>query len=105
MTHRIQVPDELGNSDWLRFNISLLFPRSADPYLVDKLATWLPVFSQVFGKMDEQLTFDTVSIEGLSSQFDAGYIQANNLLVRTSMAEIKGKFRVNESLTLNTVEA
>jgi len=63
------------------------------------------LFSQIFGKMDKQLTFNTITIEGLSSRFDAGYIQANNLLVRTSKAEIKGKFQVNESLTLDTIEA
>jgi len=99
------VPDHLSDSDFLRFNITLLFPYSTTPYTVDKLATWLPMFTQVFGEMDKQLTFNDATIEGSSSSFDAGYIQANNLLVKTALAEIKGKFQVNQSLTLDTIEA
>lgn len=55
--------------------------------------------------MDKQLTFSKATIEGGSSKFDAGYLQATDLLVKTAMSEINGDFRVNGSLTLDTVEA
>jgi len=51
------------------------------------------------------LTFNKATIEGPSSVFNADYIRANKLLVKTSMAEINGVFWVNDSLTLDTVEA
>jgi hypothetical protein len=54
--------------------------------------------------MDKQLTFSKATIEGASSNIYVGYLQANNLLVQTSLAEIKGTFQVNESLTLDTVD-
>ena len=100
-----QVPNNLSGSDSLRFNISLLFPHAAHPSSIDRLATWLPMFTQSFKHMDKQWTFSKVTIEGSSSTFDAGYLQANNLLIQTSSAEIKGTFQVNESLTLDTVDA
>lgn len=55
--------------------------------------------------MNKNLTFNKVTIEGPSSKFDAGYIQAMTLLVMTSSAGIKGNFKVNGSLTLDTVDA
>jgi hypothetical protein len=63
------------------------------------------MFTQSFAHMDDQWTFSKITIEGPLSKFEAGYLQANNLLVQTSLAEIKGTFQVNESLTLDTVDA
>lgn len=100
-----QVPSNLSGSDSLRFNITLLFPQTTNTAAVNQLATWLPMFSQSFGRMDKQLTFNKATIEGAASNFSAAYLQANNLYVKTSLAEIKGNFRVNESLTLDTAEA
>jgi hypothetical protein len=100
-----QVPDNLSGSDSLRFNITLLFPQTSHPSTVDRLATWLPMFTQSFDHMDKQWTFSKATIEGPSSKFDAGYVQAHNMLVQTSLAEIKGTFQVNGSLTLDTVDA
>lgn len=73
--------------------------------VVDTLATWLPMFDQNFGYMDTQLTFSKATIEGDSSTIDAKYVQADNLLVKTSLAAIKGNFRANGSLTLDTIDA
>jgi hypothetical protein len=101
----LYVPDKLSGSDSLQFNISLLFPFTTNPSTVDILATWLPMFTQSFAHMDDQWTFSKITIEGPLSKFEAGYLQANNLLVQTSLAEIKGTFQVNESLTLDTVDA
>jgi len=101
----LYVPDNLSGSDSLRFNISLLFPSTTHPSTVDRLATWLPMFTQSFAYMDEQWTFSKTTIEGSLSKFEAGYLQAHNMLVQTSLAEIKGTFQVNESLTLDTVDA
>jgi len=101
----IYVPNNLSGTDSLRFNISLLFPHTAHSSTVDRLATWLPMFTQSFGQMDTTWTFSKATIEGPLSKFNAGYLQANNLLVQTSLAEIKGTFHVNESLTLDTVDA
>lgn len=55
--------------------------------------------------MDKNLTFSKATIEGTSSPFYAGYLQANNLIVQTTSASIKGTFHANESLTLDTVDA
>lgn len=101
----IYVPDKLSGSDSIRFNISLLFPPTTHPSTVDRLATWLPTFTQSFDNMDKQWTFSKATIEGPSSQFSAGFLQANNLLIQTSSAEIEGTFYVNESLTLDTIDA
>lgn len=105
LKHLLQVPANLSGTDSLRFNISLLFPHTAHTSTVDRLATWLPLFTQNFGQMDTTWTFSAATIEGPLSKFNAGYLQANNLFVQTSLAEIKGTFHVNESLTLDTVDA
>jgi hypothetical protein len=101
----LQVPGKLSGSDLLQFNITLLFPHTSHPSTVDRLSTWLPGFTQSFDNMDKQLTFSKATIEGPSSKVNVGYLQANNLLVQTSSAEIQGSFQVNESLTLDTVDA
>lgn len=101
----IQVPDNLTNTDSLHFNITLLFPHVSSPSSVNKLATWLPTFRQSVGAMSENWTFSSASIQGDSSVFTAESLQANNLVVQTSSAEISGNFYVNESLTLDTIDA
>jgi hypothetical protein len=63
------------------------------------------MFTQHVDHMDKHWTFDKAIIEGPLSPFYAGYLQANNLIVQTSLAEINGTFQVNESLTLDTVDA
>lgn len=95
----------MSSSETLHFNITLLFPHITSPSTVDKLATWLPTFTQSIGDLDKLWTFNTANIQGGSSTIDVGYLQANNLIVQTSSAEIKGTFYVNESLTLDTIDA
>jgi hypothetical protein len=73
--------------------------------VVDTLATWLPMFDQNFGYMDTHISFSKATIEGDSSEISAKYVQADNLLVKTSLAAITGKFRANSSLTLDTIDA
>ncbi|KAF7964841.1 hypothetical protein HWV62_2510 [Athelia sp. TMB] len=101
----LYVPDNLSNADSLYFNITLLFPHISSPSSVNKLATYLPTFRQSVGAMSENWTFSSVSMQGDSSVFKADYLQANNLIVQTSSAEISGKFYVTESLTLDTIDA
>lgn len=100
-----QVPNNLSGSDYIHFGLNLFFPSTTGVAVVDTLATWLPMFDQNFGYMDTQLTFSKATIEGDLSTIDAKYVQADNLLVRTSLAAIKGKFRANRSLTLDTIDA
>ena len=100
-----QVPNNLSGSDYIHFGLNLFFPSTTETAVVDTLATWLPMFDQNFGYMDTQLTFSKATIEGDLSTVDAKYVQADNLLVKTSLAAIKGKFRANQSLTLDTIDA
>jgi hypothetical protein len=100
-----QIPGKLSGSDLLHFNITLLFPHTSHPSTVDRLSTWLPGFTQSFDNMDKQLTFSKATIEGPSSKVIVGYLQAKNLIIQTSSAAIQGNFHVDESLTLDTVDA
>ena len=100
-----QVPSNLSSSDYIHFSLNLFFPLATEATVVNTLATWLPMFDQNFGYMDTQLTFSKATIEGNLSTIDAKYVQAEHLLVKTSLAAIKGKFRANRSLTLDTVDA
>jgi len=101
----LYVPGKLSGSDSLQFNITLWFPHASQPSAVDRLSTWLPGFTQSFDNMDKQWTFGKVTIEGPSSKVDVGYLQANDLHIQTSSAGIRGQFQVNQSMTLDTVDA
>ncbi|KAF8558013.1 hypothetical protein OG21DRAFT_1406107 [Imleria badia] len=101
----LSVPDNLAPTDNILYNITLLFPQNAIPSRVDSFATVLPMFDQHFGSFDGNVTFDKVTIEGTVSRVTVDSIQANRILVDTSLEPVTGTFYVNTSLIISTINA
>ncbi|KAH0827548.1 hypothetical protein J3R83DRAFT_4269 [Lanmaoa asiatica] len=83
----LYVPDNLTATDNILYNITLLFPQAAISSQVDSFSTFLPMFDQRFGS------------------FDGNYLQADRLLVDTSLESVTGTFSANTSLLVSTIMA
>ncbi|KAG2146030.1 uncharacterized protein EDB93DRAFT_1251237 [Suillus bovinus] len=101
----IYVPDNMSLNDQLLFNITLLYPQSAITAQVNSFATYLPLFTQMFGDFGDYVNFERVSIEGPLSRIFVGSIEADDILVQTSLEPIFGQFAASRSLFVNTIQA
>ncbi|KIJ67959.1 hypothetical protein HYDPIDRAFT_83371 [Hydnomerulius pinastri MD-312] len=101
----LYVPDNLSSKDVILFNITLLFPQSPIPSRVDNFATFLPMFYQHFGSFGDYVNFKKVSIEGPISRITVESLQADKMLIDTSMEPIFGSFYATDSLAISTIMA
>lgn len=101
----LYVPGDLVPSDNILYNITLLFPHTAIPSQVDSFSTVLPMFDQLFSAFDGHVIFDKVSIEGAVSRVTVDSMQANSILIDTSLEPVTGMFHANTSLQISTVLA
>lgn len=101
----IYIPDNMSFNDQLLFNITLLYPQSPITAQVDSFSTYLPLFTQTFGDFGDYVYFDRVSIEGPLSRIFVGSIEANHILVETSLEPIFGQFAASCSLSVSTIQA
>ncbi|KAG6378140.1 hypothetical protein JVT61DRAFT_13828 [Boletus reticuloceps] len=100
----LYLPDDLASTDNILYNITLLFPQAAVPSQIDSFTTILPMFDQHFS-FDGNVTIDRVSIAGAASPVTVDSIQANRLLVDTSLEPVTGTFHVSDSLLISTILA
>ncbi|KAI0675297.1 hypothetical protein C8Q78DRAFT_1067092 [Trametes maxima] len=100
------TPQQLNLTDALTFNITLLLPRNnTSTRLIPQLLCHLPHFQQTYRQLDPQVIFDSVVLGGAMSGVAIESIQASQAVVKASSAEIRGKFTVDSSLSLETVSA
>ncbi|KAG1808201.1 uncharacterized protein BJ212DRAFT_1281051 [Suillus subaureus] len=101
----IYIPDNMSFNDQLLFNITLLYPQSPITAQVDAFATYLPLFAQTFGDFGNYVNFGRVSIEGPISRIFVSSIEANHILVETSLESIFGQFAASRTLSVSTIQA
>ncbi|KIJ18945.1 hypothetical protein PAXINDRAFT_166859 [Paxillus involutus ATCC 200175] len=101
----LYVPKNLTSNDNILFNISLLFPQSPIQSKVDTFATFLPMFDQQFGSLDDHVTFNKVTIEGPVSRVTVDSLHAAKILIDTSLEPVTGSFHASESLLISTILA
>ncbi|KAG1737694.1 hypothetical protein EDB19DRAFT_1717346 [Suillus lakei] len=118
----IYIPDNMSLNDQLLFNVTLLYPQSPITARVDSFATYLPLFTQTFGDFGDYVDFEKVSIEGPVSKIfvavsDCAYapfidflsalksMEADQMLVETSLEPIFGQFSASRSLFVSTIQA
>ncbi|KAI0358427.1 hypothetical protein OH77DRAFT_1502336 [Trametes cingulata] len=102
------TPMNLTVADTLAFNITLLLPRNntaPSTRLIPQLLCHLPHFQQTYQQLDPYVTFESVLLGGAMSGVSIESIQASQAVVKASSAEIRGKFTVDSSLSLETVSA
>ncbi|KAI0630353.1 hypothetical protein C8Q77DRAFT_1063682 [Trametes polyzona] len=102
------TPMNMTATDSLHFNITLLLPRNgsyANPHHIPQLLCHLPNFDQIYQGLDPDLSFGSVILGGAQSGVTIESIQASQAVVKASSAEIRGKFTVDSSLSLETVSA
>ncbi|KAH7913907.1 hypothetical protein BJ138DRAFT_1123987 [Hygrophoropsis aurantiaca] len=101
----LYVPDNLTASDSLLFNMTLLFPQAKRGSDIDALATYLPGIWQTFGDLKDYVNIKKVTIEGAGSKIDVTSLQADRILVDTSLQPISGEFHATESVMMSTIQA
>ncbi|KAI0645687.1 hypothetical protein C8Q79DRAFT_910809 [Trametes meyenii] len=100
------TPPQLNLTDALTFNITLLLPQNyTSTRLIPQLLCHLPHFQQTYRQLDPQVIFESVVLGGAMSGVAIESIQASQIVVKASSAEISGKFTVDSSLSLETVSA
>ncbi|KZT26704.1 hypothetical protein NEOLEDRAFT_1240771 [Neolentinus lepideus HHB14362 ss-1] len=104
----ISIPGNLTGSDSLYFNMTVLLPSSSnstDSINIDQLVTFLPSFSQQLGSLYPAVRFTKTTIEGPMSAITVGSLQADAVVMKTSLAPIVGTFNASDSLILDTMAA
>ncbi|EGO25214.1 hypothetical protein SERLADRAFT_448212 [Serpula lacrymans var. lacrymans S7.9] len=101
----VYVPGNVTDTDSLMLNFTLLFPQTIGPAYVNSFSTFLPMFLQKFGNLGPNVNFQQVDIEGPLSEVSVGSMQAESILVETSLEPITGQFDVTSGLTLSTIKA
>ncbi|KAL0065507.1 hypothetical protein AAF712_007571 [Marasmius tenuissimus] len=87
----------------IRFDVNVILPRSSDKRLeLNKFVTWMPVFSQSFGRLDKGVHFDTIGVFGSVSSIQVESLSARNATVAAAVGSIKGNFSTSEYLKLAT---
>ncbi|KAK0461283.1 uncharacterized protein EV420DRAFT_1531262 [Desarmillaria tabescens] len=99
----LYVPNHLDDAASLSVAITLLFPQTSSAINIDYLATYLPMFTQVFGDFGDNISFSKVSIEGASMGIICDFMQAPKIAVKNALASISGTFNASENLKLDTV--
>ncbi|KAF8639545.1 hypothetical protein AX17_001450 [Amanita inopinata Kibby_2008] len=99
----IYAPANLTESQYIAFNIHLLFPQKKSPYTVSEFTTYLPMFTQHFASLSNHVTFDKISIFGNSYDVVCQSLRAPVVGVRNMRGGIIGNFNVSESLILDTI--
>ncbi|KAJ6587135.1 hypothetical protein DFH09DRAFT_1028302 [Mycena vulgaris] len=99
----VYIPQDLGPTDLLAFDIRLLFPQSSRPIMVSNFITYLPMFHQSFGYLSPAVCFQSVNIAGAGLDIICDSLRANKIAVRTSFASISGTFNVSQSLKLDSI--
>ncbi|KAH9931058.1 uncharacterized protein BXZ73DRAFT_90149 [Epithele typhae] len=102
----IFTPQLLNQSDALSFNITLLLPQgNPSPSYVPQLLCHLPHFQHTYGQLDPAVAFDTVVFGGAMAGVFVQSIRASSVTIKASTAEIRGSFKVDSMLSLETVSA
>ncbi|KAI0743530.1 hypothetical protein C8Q80DRAFT_1355410 [Daedaleopsis nitida] len=100
------APKTLGIADALVFNITLLLAQNnTSPRYIPQLLCHLPHFQHTYGQLDPQIAFGDVILGGASSGVYVESLQAESAVVKASSAEIRGRFKVTQQLSLETVSA
>ncbi|PBK91460.1 hypothetical protein ARMGADRAFT_994305 [Armillaria gallica] len=100
----LYFPSNLGRGASLSVAITLLFPQMSRAINIDYLATYLPMFTQVFGDFGDNILFNKISIEGASMGITCDFMQAPKISVKNALASITGTFNASERLVLDNVE-
>ncbi|KAK0504788.1 hypothetical protein EDD18DRAFT_1126351 [Armillaria luteobubalina] len=99
----LYFPSHLGGAASISVAISLLFPQMPRAINIDYLATYLPMFTQVFGDFGDEIVFNKISIEGASMGIACDFMQAPKISVKNALASITGTFNASERLILDNV--
>ncbi|TFK54184.1 hypothetical protein OE88DRAFT_1654717 [Heliocybe sulcata] len=102
----ITVPRNLAVSDSLYFDMTVLLPSNSNGSInIEQLVTFLPSFTQRLGSLYPAVHFTKTTIEGPMSAITVGSLQAEALVVKSSLAPITGTFNASDSLILDTMAA
>ncbi|KAJ7077644.1 hypothetical protein B0H15DRAFT_789487, partial [Mycena belliarum] len=101
-------PDHHEHGNKLRFDITVTLPapsnKSDGPLVINKLATDLQLFTQVFGDM-RGVAFRHLALKGSLGGIFAESLTAARADVHTSLGAIEGTFNASRSLVLRTSNA
>jgi hypothetical protein len=100
----VYMPRNLSETDYLTFDIRVLFPQSPKLLTATNFVTYLPMFGQYFGPISGSMRISSYNIAGAGVEIVCDQLQADKILVRNSFAPISGSFNVTQSLTLDNVE-
>ncbi|KII92730.1 hypothetical protein PLICRDRAFT_103490 [Plicaturopsis crispa FD-325 SS-3] len=101
----VHVPSNVPQPGSITFDIRVLYPQTPSPLHVDKLITYLPMFGQTFGDLDQKIRFSNIRLEGPTSDVHIQSVQARKILVKNSNAQISGNFNTSRSIILDTIGA
>ncbi|KAF7315465.1 Zn(2)-C6 fungal-type domain-containing protein [Mycena indigotica] len=102
--YSIYMPQNIPLSDYLAFDIRVLFPQSSQLLTPTDMITYLPMFHQVIGPLSPHVRIANINIAGAGVDIDCDNLQADKIAVKTSFAAIKGTFSVSQSLALDNIE-
>ncbi|KAF8160832.1 hypothetical protein B0H34DRAFT_698295 [Crassisporium funariophilum] len=97
----LYIPADLGDADVLWFSIHVALPQVKST--VDSFVTYLPMFSQVYGDLGQQLSFGQFALEGALGSITCKFLQAHQISVKNIAAPIFGAFNVSDALTVDCI--
>ncbi|KAJ6499092.1 hypothetical protein C8R45DRAFT_103591 [Mycena sanguinolenta] len=106
----VYMPQNLEPTDVQAFDVQVLFPQvpsttgTAGIARPSSLVTYLPMFQQYLADLGDRINFDTINIAGAGLDIVCDNLQANQIAVKTSFANISGKFNATRSLELDNIQ-
>ncbi|KAJ3555406.1 hypothetical protein NM688_g2595 [Phlebia brevispora] len=98
------VPEELYDPDKLHFNVTVLLPKhngTSSSVYISSFITELPYFSQNIGGLSPRVTFGSVAIGGDKSNVTLAAVQAEEIYVKASLANINGPVNSTDDQVLS----
>jgi hypothetical protein len=96
----IFIPSDIDDDDNLVIDIYVLLPRVNSK--IDIFTTDLPLFSQNFGDLSQNLSFGKFSLGGSYRLINSTYLHASQIVVTNYLSSIEGSFNVTQSLSLRS---
>ncbi|KAF7376325.1 Endoplasmic oxidoreductin-1 [Mycena sanguinolenta] len=106
----VYMPQNLEPTDVQAFDVQVLFPQvptstgTAGIARPSSFVTYLPMFQQSFADLGNRINFDTMNIAGAGLDIICDNLQANQIAVKTSFANLSGKFNATQSLELDNIQ-
>jgi len=96
----IFIPSDIGGSLALHINVVLPQVNST----ISSFTTSLPMFSQDFDDLRQYLSFDQFNLQGSHCPINCKSLQAPQISVTNTLAHIRGRFNVTDSLFLDSIK-